>query len=136
MPGEGTMPNRTHGAIASTLTPVINAIRKLVPAVSPRCDPRVRPARPGHRLPRNSAERIAVAIVDAEHDVPFSVLVARVAEELYRSSLRTDMCGAELRLFGAWLFYPEVRRALVAGNGSLWHLEDQPSLEPLTGLYH
>ncbi len=75
------------------------------------------------RGPATEAESFAVALLRAEKEIAYGVLVSRVAEFLYRKELRAGAWAVDIGLFGSALFNADAARELEAGKGDLWEID-------------
>jgi hypothetical protein len=83
----------------------------------------VRLIEPHPRSPVSDAEAFVVTLLAAESELPYSEVISRLAELLYRNELRSGGSSVDIGLFGSSLFVPEARRALAAGKGELWNFD-------------
>lgn len=74
----------------------------------------------GSAAPTTLEERLIVEALAGPGRLRVDALVPLVAAVLYREELRHGGSAADLGLFGARVFVPDVLRALEAGNGRLW----------------
>jgi hypothetical protein len=83
----------------------------------------VRLIEPPLRGPATEAESFAVALLGAEKEIVYGVLVSRVAEFLYRKELRDGGWLLDLGLFGSGLFVADAKRELRAGRDVIWEID-------------
>ena len=74
------------------------------------------------RGPATVAERAVVELLGRTEDAVLELVVAVVAEELYREEIHAGAWMVDLGLFSSAWFAPEARRLLEAGNGELWQI--------------
>jgi hypothetical protein len=90
----------------------------------PHWRPEVRLLASPTRAPGTPLERLLVDTVAAQGPLARRVLVSRAALALYREELADGGWLADLGLLGERAFVPEVVRALEAGRGVLWEVEN------------
>lgn len=83
----------------------------------------VRLIEPHPHSPVSDAEAFVVTLLAAESELPYSEVISRVAELLYRNELRSGGSSVDIGLFGSSLFVTEARRALEAAKGKLWNID-------------
>jgi hypothetical protein len=75
------------------------------------------------RVPANDAESFVVALLKKQKEIPYELLLSRLADFLYRKELRAGAWAVDIGLFGSGLFIPDAVRVLQAGKGELWEIE-------------
>ncbi len=75
------------------------------------------------RSPATPFEQLVVAALQRRGALPLRALAVHVAKDLYLDELRNGTWAADIGLFGASLFVPEVAREVEAGNGGPWRIE-------------
>jgi hypothetical protein len=83
----------------------------------------VRLIEPYPRSAVSAAAEFVVTLLSAERELPYSEVISRLAELLYRNELRSGGSFVDIGLFGGSLFVTEARRALEAAKGKLWNID-------------
>lgn len=79
-------------------------------------------------------QRMVIEVLRREGTMPISVLVRRVAREIYADELRRGAATIDIGIFGSELFAGDVVLELTAGGGTLWDF-DSGGAEPGAGYY-
>jgi hypothetical protein len=71
-------------------------------------------------------DRLIVNALAGPGCLPIGTLIDQVAVAVYREMLREDGSVADVGLFGARIFVPDILWALEAGNGHRWAISAPP----------
>jgi hypothetical protein len=114
--------------MSPVVTRVLNgALRRVLDVFAPdsvaNSDPRVARLLPGAvAAPETPEERLIMEALASAGRLSVDVLVATVADALYRDELAEGGNDADLSLLGSGVFMPDVLHALESGDGRLWTL--------------